>query len=303
MLFNKINEYIYKPSGEPMLPEEYSGLVHIARQINSCPRFVLDRAATMMVENVTLQCKESTDIRSVLPLCRLPYQKMWVELAFNDRYEHVLELQRRGHKIPDYIDSVKPNRVGLLLEHPQGDTSIITVQPVWNFGNMVRFATKVAVVHLTQDDCERANYVVPPYMEGFWNVVHSMSQEIIDYAEGAVEYDLSGEPMFAMGLMITMNSRNLLSVEAEEDMSKINKARFKTGKPKLLSHKPVSLNLSPAMRRRVISMATGQGAGEYAPHLVRGHFKVRKTGIFWWSPHARGPDSDIKPKDYRVTAS
>jgi hypothetical protein len=23
-------------------------------------------------------------------------------------------------------------------------------------------------------------------------------------------------------------------------------------------------------------------------HLVRGHFKIRASGVYWWSPHARG---------------
>ena len=36
--------------------------------------------------------------------------------------------------------------------------------------------------------------------------------------------------------------------------------------------------------------ARGRGATaeEIRSHLVRGHFKVRKTGIFWWRPHTAG---------------
>jgi hypothetical protein len=42
---------------------------------------------------------------------------------------------------------------------------------------------------------------------------------------------------------------------------------------------------------------------ELRAHFVRGHFKARKSGVFWWSPHARGDLSrGMVAKDYEVRA-
>jgi hypothetical protein len=37
-------------------------------------------------------------------------------------------------------------------------------------------------------------------------------------------------------------------------------------------------------------------------HLVRGHFKVRRTGLFWWSPHVRGKGEAPVGQTYIVKA-
>ena len=35
--------------------------------------------------------------------------------------------------------------------------------------------------------------------------------------------------------------------------------------------------------------------------MCRGHFKERKTGIFWWEAHKRGEDNlGIIEKDYQI---
>jgi hypothetical protein len=41
---------------------------------------------------------------------------------------------------------------------------------------------------------------------------------------------------------------------------------------------------------------------EIAAHRVRGHFKVRKNGIFWWRPFVRGIGELIERQGYKLTA-
>jgi len=38
-------------------------------------------------------------------------------------------------------------------------------------------------------------------------------------------------------------------------------------------------------------------------HLVRGHFKTRSTGIFWWSPFVRGHGDAVERRHYEVSLS
>jgi hypothetical protein len=47
-------------------------------------------------------------------------------------------------------------------------------------------------------------------------------------------------------------------------------------------------------------VAAGDGA-ELRAHFVRGHFKARKTGVFFWSAYRRGnPALGFAHKDYRL---
>ena len=59
------------------------------------------------------------------------------------------------------------------------------------------------------------------------------------------------------------------------------------------------------MSRKERIYPEGDPRGDYAPmrgHFVRGHFKIRKTGVFFWHPHARGDFGRGQiEKDYEIT--
>lgn len=44
------------------------------------------------------------------------------------------------------------------------------------------------------------------------------------------------------------------------------------------------------------SIAVDRESGIVQAHLVRGHFKRRKTGVFWWKPHIAG-SGELKKRD------
>jgi hypothetical protein len=97
--------------------------------------------------------------------------------------------------------------------------------------------------------------------------------------------DWSGELDFIHATMICLNSRNLMRREPEEDLSRLNKARRRLGRPPLLSFSNVKISLSASAVRRV---GVDVNTNSLRAHLVRGHFKIRKSGVFWWSPFVRG---------------
>lgn len=51
-------------------------------------------------------------------------------------------------------------------------------------------------------------------------------------------------------------------------------------------------------------MADASGISREAArqHLVRGHFKIRRTGVYWWSPFLRGDGTrgTVKRVEYEV---
>lgn len=86
--------------------------------------------------------------------------------------------------------------------------------------------------------------------------------------------------------LILLNARNAVSVETVEAPEKLNRKRAAMGKPPLLGHRLVRIRLEGARYRA--AQADGAAGGPSARGtMVRGHFKVRRSGIFWWSPHPR----------------
>lgn len=108
----------------------------------------------------------------------------------------------------------------------------------------------------------------------------------------AWEGDISGEAPFIDCLLMMMNSRNAVE-HSENDLSRLNRAREKRGKPPLHSHNVTSLYMS---RHRRAMMANGLRV-ESRGTDVMGHFKIRKSGVWWWNEHWRGDRDNPMPRE------
>lgn len=112
--------------------------------------------------------------------------------------------------------------------------------------------------------------------------------------------DIQGEGMILQCLLCMLNSRNVVQHETV-DLSRLNRARRKRGKSPLLDYTRTTISLSRSMHR--IGEARGMSREASRAHLVRGHFKIRRTGVFWWSPFVRGDAAkgEIRREEYEVT--
>ena len=112
------------------------------------------------------------------------------------------------------------------------------------------------------------------------------SQHILEGNVASVMHDVQDEMGHLFATLILMNSKNCVHVAKTEPEVKLNKARRKRGKPELLPYSTVHIELSKRQERAVESgLITREEARR---HLVRGHFKVRATGVFWWNETWRG---------------
>lgn len=98
--------------------------------------------------------------------------------------------------------------------------------------------------------------------------------------------DLQGETGFVAALLIVMNTKNLVEVSLPSDVQKLNRARARIGRAPAWSYRTVTIRVGSIAR--AIGGTSRGSATELRAHLVRGHFKVRKSGVFWWSPQVRG---------------
>jgi len=112
------------------------------------------------------------------------------------------------------------------------------------------------------------------------------------------EPDIEGEPPFAETIIAMMNSRNAIEYR-DVDLSALNKSRVKRRKQPFLPYQTTHLRLSQAQNRAFrAGLLTREQAGQ---HSVRGHFKIRKTGVYWWSPFERGdPSKPLHRAEYKV---
>jgi hypothetical protein len=102
----------------------------------------------------------------------------------------------------------------------------------------------------------------------------------------SVLHDVQDEMGHLLATLVLMNSKNCIQVAPTVPDEKLNKARRKRGKVELLPYSTVSIELTQSQQRAVDS---GRISREEARrHLVRGHFKVRATGVFWWGQFMRG---------------
>lgn len=111
--------------------------------------------------------------------------------------------------------------------------------------------------------------------------------------------DWQGEVTFLLATLALLNSRNAAEVsEAVEPAG--NKRRRLCRKRLLFSYH--WLRIPQRYKLRHIS-ADGEPSGiQLRAHFVRGHFKVRRTGVFFWSAYQRGnPALGFAHKDYVLT--
>jgi hypothetical protein len=112
--------------------------------------------------------------------------------------------------------------------------------------------------------------------------------------------DISDDIKPLIGMLILLNSKNGVDTRQHEPPVKLNKARRKRGQPELISYHEVTIKLGSGDQRA--AGRHGLTPEEIRRHLVRGHFKVRKSGVYWWRSHIRGSEAkgEVQHSLYKV---
>ena len=258
---------------------------------------------------------DATKLESVLPFCRLPFPSVWMEWrGTSERFRNPDKHPAPGTTIPD--------RFGVLCEKLAREQTAM-VSFAWGFKRegfqVCPFAamadwreqptmafdtwsvTKKQDVfdvyrsdprfkHNTDEQlwklAQRGAVTPNLHMGLWWEHVKAgiiSNRHMQEWAD-----DMAGETPFAEALLAILNAKNLAAVHPDTtDLTKLNRARAKRGKPPMLQFRKVTVSLS----RSATARASQRGDGAMPLHTVRGHFKVRKSGIYWWSPYWRGDAS------------
>lgn len=285
-------------------------------------RFVLDREIVVAAQLVT-EVKPSSIIQG-LPLCRLPFPATWFEYAGHDRPGALSPGTVVPHRVgllcqaepdaPSEIsvhvfwqagkkDRVEHCPVALLadmtadgriardpfLEIQKRDASTEGLKQALTATGHIhhhRVAASprelnAALALSNRIFVMRSRYFAPLAAE----IIKQRGNTTLTWLLRQSRADAESEASLLLGILMLLNTRNGTNREPA-DLARINTGRLKRGKRPLLDHWTVTLRLSRGPSRGLAR--SGVPAHEIRAHLVRGHFKIRKSGIYWWSPHLRG---------------
>lgn len=191
---------------------------------------------------------------------------------------------------------------------PKSDDELRNHMERSSFHNWGKLAHKPQERYALKEIEKHAMPFVSPKVRGFFKWCAEMAMEsqrgmetfLNDIVSLSWEPDIEGEGPFIETVIAMMNSRNAVE-HRPVDLKALNKSRAKRGRPTFLSYRTTHLRLSQAHTRAFrAGLMSREEAGE---HTVTGHFKVRKTGVYWWSEFKRGdPARPITRKEYKVEA-
>lgn len=101
----------------------------------------------------------------------------------------------------------------------------------------------------------------------------------------SIEQDWGGEAQFWSTCLMLLNSRNVAYSEALPETRRHKKLRL-AGLSPLSTFRICKLDVGRLTKRQ--SIADVGNSGSARAHFVRGHFKVRASGVYWWRPFVRG---------------
>lgn len=290
-------------ANDAILNRHYAGLDRIQSKINAAQKFSLATDFALAADGL---CDNFSELEKIAPFCRLPYPLCWFEVAQADR-KHWMDA-------PLHYPGLQgaPARVGFLTEAIDNDLANWKTMLCWSLRDhpliahpklshlasrnnispiMVEYNTNQAVVTDLSDCIE---FHATPMNMG-------LPEDITEtYFATLGRSDWAGEIRYLFAILGLLNARNVTE-SAQISFDKLNKQRVKGKKHPLSAH--TLLKIRPTHKPALIGSTAGTArSGEIRAHFCRGHFKTRRTGVFWWGPHMRGRlESGFVAKDYEIT--
>jgi hypothetical protein len=288
----------------------------LARRLRAAQRF--DLAPEIVQSAFTISHSPIGGQLRALPLCKLPFRSTWFEWpgglagVRSERTDtDAPAVPKRLGALVDTDESLQRGVIEYVWLHPSQGVNLCPLAitfdwraepaPLADLINMADWhrnatdeiwrdlaARSPRVRNSAREDVMadnmRSGIIISPTLQAFANRAsrHPDFSKLLSMAMK----DIEGEAPLLRAAIMLLNSRNLAEHQPRSIPAKLNRARARSRKPPLLDYTHVEIRLSRALGERA-----GMAADVRHParlHLVRGHFKIRVSGIFWWSPHTRG---------------
>lgn len=284
------------------LRDEYRGFEHVQNMIEAAQKFILAPDFALAADGLTDNYHE---LDKIAPFCRLPYPLCWFEFAHQDR--------AHWRDAPLHYPALQgsPSRVGFLC--------IALDKTLAHWQTTLCWSLKKHSTERPGIASGFEHHLNASPMTVIYNTSKSPIKELSDYIEFEIaDFDLgipeeilprymdtlarsdwAGEVRYLFSVLGLLNARNVAETETV-DYAKLNRKRRAGNKPPLSSHTLLKVRL--VHKASLTGKHTEGTSGEVRSHFVRGHFKTRRTGHFWWGPHMRGNLArGHVSKDYEIT--
>lgn len=299
----------------------------LCRDLESAQRFNLAEdfaEAATQISNTNMAA-----FKNAITACRAPFPRTWIEVAQAHRRNFVRdnsdvpmseEVTRAGILIDQISDDGLAYKVSLFFrgEREPALSTISMLVDLRGEDNEARrarrlTATETEMVRKTLaekysgDNLDAAfeiETMTAPTGNDYTNdcvgrIIESLGEAKAKEAVAADQKNWDGELMFWLSALALLNTRNVGKNEIV-DVSKVNRGRLKRGALPLLGYENCRIDQGRIRGNSTADNDNGPQGGKRA-HFVRGHFKMRKTGVFWWRPAMRGNLSlGMKTKTYQV---
>lgn len=304
--------------------------------LRNAQKFVLGSEFAAVAESLSL---DYSGLTRVFDRCRLPFAQTWIEVTANDRPGFMASgIQAPGYQVaPKRVGflltaartDLSAWTAHLFWSNPTG-CSAAAIAMGFDMTDTFGHASLPPSSETNDETTARIRTAIVPNVAahpGWKSASESVRQMMVDHTNPCppaygwplplglpvkkydefysivaqlARSDWAGEAAYLLATIGLLNARNAVELETV-DYSKLNRSRVKAGKPPLMTHKVLKI----ARRQQQRVYGDGEGRGDHAPmrgHFVRGHFKARRSGIFFWNPHARGDFHRGRiEKDYELT--
>lgn len=270
--------------------------------VNTEHIFVLSDNTALEVEKLSLNKTFFTHPRDL----HLPFPKVFVEMPITDE----IRAMRRVAGEKEIV------RVGAQIsESPQGGS--FSFWPMWEFDDgTLGFGLTVVLVNAPEELRHSTVHFIPDDPNSIVNVVYIPSAPLISHMANA-----GIDPLYAAKMFHSMlDEKPVLAMESVEEIAPllmawttivncrtgITKTHIKRVKPKAAGKRSAVLNGTSytVITLNAVENVDAEGVvtarTDLAAHYVRGHFKKRATGMFWWQPFIRGSGAVKKREAYFV---
>lgn len=337
MLFVDLAEQVNSPGNDPGMMVAANAMRGFVERLSGAELFVLDPMATEMGVGVFLSRPSS--MLAALPYVKLPSPLVWMEFSNmaaraalarfgndNKWAEGGVHIDRTGFLISETPGGLEMECAARFRVDGRTFCELMTARCVFDTesGEGVTPERGVVAPKLGEDTTGK--------MRRYYDMIATDPKEYAAKNEIEHRFDGTLHPVFAdlatgfsragverladtyqghlgdalryftlqiLPALILMNCRNAMATEEVPAPAKLNKARRKKGRTEIGPYRLVKMHLSAKRRSRY--EASGASRGVIDGSTVIGHFKVRKSGVYWWSEHSRlGGPSETSPRAVRV---
>ena len=265
-------------------PQDIGGFAtNVAGVLKTAQRFVYEPSTASALAQLAKSKPET--LLEALPLCRAPFPVVWLEWPGGLGDGKPGPRQIVPLKFGVLIKSLNEEgtRLGLLFGYGCGGKKTCLVPAGVEIDLLAPTAGCLSPLEAM---AKKTTVGLSEMARDFMKIVRIRGGKALEDAmiKSSME-DIQGELKYVIAALCLLSAKAGVNKEPA-DLAKINKRRKINGKRELLSYSTVKIAIS--LREERAANAVGMTASEMRQHIVRGHFKVRPSGVYWWRPFVRG---------------